>query len=140
MRQRHRCGPVIRLDNRNHFSKYSHMAIHYHNQMDRSFHALGDGTRREMISMLARNGALSANELRSPFSVSQPTISKHLKVLEQAGLVRREINGRVHLFHLETAPLQEAEDWISRHRSFWEGTLQRLETFVSASKDGKDGE
>lgn len=113
------------------------MAIHYQTSMDRSFHALGDGTRREMIAMLARNGALSANELRSPFSVAQPTISKHLKVLEKAGLVRREINGRVHLFHLETAPLREAEDWISRHRTFWEGTLQRLEKFVNAA-DGQE--
>lgn len=101
--------------------------------MDRAFHALGDGTRRQIISMLARNGAQSANQLRAPFSVAQPTISKHLKVLETAGLVRREVNGRRHLFHLETAPLQQAEDWISSHRSFWEGTLRRLDRFVTAA-------
>jgi len=107
--------------------------------MDRFFHALGDGTRREIVSMLARNGALSANDLRKPFNVAQPTISKHLKVLEKAGLVRREISGRIHHFHLETAPLEEAENWISRHRTFWQGTLQQLEDFVGASDVEEDG-
>ena len=115
------------------------MAIHYQNTMDRAFHALGDGTRRQIISMLARNGAQSANQLRAPFNVAQPSISKHLKVLETAGLVRREVTGRVHLFHLETDPLQQAEDWIASHRNFWEGTLRRLDQFVSAAglEDGQ---
>lgn len=107
--------------------------------MDRAFHALGDSTRRQIISMLARNGAQSANQLRAPFNVAQPTISKHLKVLETAGLVRREVTGRVHLFHLETDPLQQAEDWIASHRNFWEGTLRRLDRFVSAA-DQEDGQ
>ncbi|WP_422378271.1 ArsR/SmtB family transcription factor [Roseibium sp.] len=117
---------------------YSQMAIQYQVPLDRAFHALGDGTRRQMISMLASQGALSANELRAPFNVAQPTISKHLKVLEQAGLVRRQVEGRVHRFHLETAPLKEAEDWIGRHRSFWEGTLLRLEQFVTAPETDKE--
>jgi DNA-binding transcriptional ArsR family regulator len=116
------------------------MAINYQSQMDRAFHALGDQTRREMISMLASNGALSANELRKPFNVAQPTISKHLKVLETAGLVRREISGRTHRFHLETTPLKNAEDWIARHRTFWEGTLQQLENFVCSTADGENAE
>ncbi len=106
------------------------MAINYQTPLDRAFHALGDGTRRKMISMLANKGAMSAGELQAPFQVAQPTISKHLKVLETAGLVRREINGRIHRFHLEAAPMHEAEDWIARHREFWAGTLKRLEDFV----------
>jgi len=114
------------------------MAIHYQSPLDRAFHALGDGTRRELISMLANQGTLSANELRAPFHVAQPTISKHLKVLEQAGLVRREVEGRVHRFHLEPGPLREAEDWIGRHRTFWEGTLARLEDFVRESSGEED--
>ena len=114
---------------------YSHMAIQYQTALDRAFHALGDGTRRQMISMLARDGALSASQLRAPFNVAQPTISKHLKVLEMAGIVRREVVGRVHRFHLQTTRLQEAEDWISEHRGFWEGTLERLETFVCAGDE-----
>ncbi|MEM7461526.1 MAG: metalloregulator ArsR/SmtB family transcription factor [Pseudomonadota bacterium] len=106
------------------------MAINYQTPLDRAFHALGDGTRRKMISMLANKGAMSAGELQAPFKVAQPTISKHLKVLETAGLIRREIDGRVHRFHLEAAPLHEAEDWIARHREFWAGTLSQLEDFV----------
>ncbi len=106
------------------------MAIHYDSTLDRTFHALGDGTRRRMVAMLAASGTLSAGELRAPFKVAQPTVSKHLKVLEQAGLVRREVDGRVHRFRLEAAAMAEAEDWIGRHKAFWERTLARLEEFV----------
>ena len=115
------------------------MAIQYHEPLDRTFHALGDGTRREILSMLATRGSLSANELRAPFKVAQPTVSKHLKVLEQAGLVRREIEGRTHRFQLELVPIKEAEDWIVRHQKFWEGTLQRLHDFVQSADAPEDG-
>lgn len=106
------------------------MAIHYQEPLDRTFHALGDSTRRQILGMLAKQGACSANELRAPFDVAQPTISKHLKVLEQAGLVSREIDGRTHRFRLETAPLDDATGWIERHKAFWAGTLERLDAFV----------
>ena len=106
------------------------MAIHYNTSLDRTFHALGDGTRREILSLLANQGASTASELLAPFNAAQPTISKHLKVLEKAGLVKREIEGRVHRFELVTTPMDEAESWISRHKQFWEGTLSRLNTFV----------
>lgn len=111
------------------------MAIQYQTTLDRTFHALGDGTRRQIISVLAARGACSANELRAPFQVAQPTISKHLKVLEKAGLVTREIDGRTHRFRLDITPMNEAEDWIERHKVFWEGTLGRLETFLTQSED-----
>ena len=114
------------------------MAINYQSSLDRAFHALGDGTRREIVSMLARHGALSASELRAPFDAAQPTISKHIKVLEQAGLVRRQVDGRVHRFLIRTTALREAEDWIARHRQFWEGTLAQLESFVCAPGDRRD--
>lgn len=84
-----------------------------------------------MLSMLATGGALSAGELRAPFNVAQPTISKHLKVLESSGLIERQVQGRVHRFRLQAEAMRQAEDWIARHREFWEGTLQRLETFVT---------
>ena len=113
------------------------MAINYQSPLDRAFHALGDGTRRQMVSMLARQGALSATELQAPFDAAQPTISKHIKVLEQAGLVRRQVDGRVHRFLIKGRALREAEDWIARHRQFWEGTLAQLEQFVCAP-DGRD--
>lgn len=102
------------------------MAIHYHSPLDQTFHALGDPTRRAMLSMLAREGTRSATELRAPFDVAQPTISKHLKVLEKAGLVTREVDGRTHRFRLDRRPLDEAQGWIVRHQKFWEGTLDRL--------------
>ena len=114
------------------------MAIQYQQPLDRTFHALGDGTRRQILSMLATEGPQSANELRRPFDVAQPTISKHLKVLEQAGLVSREIDGRVHRFQLEVAPMKEAEDWITRHQAFWEGTLDRLEHFLATGDAAED--
>lgn len=94
--------------------------------LDRTFHALGDGTRRGMLSMLSRRGELTASELGAPFDVSQPTASKHLRVLEQAGLLERRIDGRTHRFRLVERRMREAEAWISRHRNFWEGTLERL--------------
>ena len=84
--------------------------------LDRTFHALSDGTRRGMVSMLSRRGELTASELGSPFEVSQPTASKHLRVLEQAGLLERRIDGRTHRFRLVERRMREAEAWIARHR------------------------
>lgn len=107
------------------------MAIQYQQPLDRTFHALGDGTRRRIVSMLATKGPQTANALRAPFDVAQPTISKHLKVLETAGLVKRAVEGRTHRFQLELGRLSEAEDWIAQHAAFWGGTLESLEVFVS---------
>lgn len=106
------------------------MAIDKKNTLDNTFHALGDATRREILSMLANKGACSANQLRAPFNVAQPTISKHLKVLEQAGLVRREVRGRIHRFELQLEAMNEASEWISLNRQFWENTLSRLDSFL----------
>lgn len=114
------------------------MAIQYQTPLDRTFHALGDESRRRMLTKLATDGACTASELGSPFDSAQPTISKHIKVLEKAGLVRREIDGRVHRFRLIRQPLDEAEDWIKRHKQFWESTLERLEGFVLNPDDTKD--
>lgn len=108
------------------------MAIQYQQPLDRTFHALGDPTRRQILSMLAVGGPRSANELQAPFDVAQPTISKHLKTLELAGLVGREVEGRVHRFRLVSAPLEEAESWITRHKAFWEGTLGRLDDYLDS--------
>lgn len=107
------------------------MAMQYEHTLDRIFHALGDGTRRGMLEMLARRGACSAGDLGKPFDMSQPSASKHLRVLERAGLVTRTIAGREHRFHLEAKNLAEAEQWISRHREFWEGALDRLDDVLN---------
>ncbi len=98
---------------------------------DLTFHALGDSTRRQMLSMLSQAGTLSANQLQDPFSVSQPTISKHIKVLERANLVIREVEGRVHRFHVNTGQLKQAEQWIHMHRSLWEGAFDQLDKLLA---------
>ena len=94
--------------------------------LDRTFRALADGTRRSMIHALARGEARSAGELGRQFHSAQPTISNHLKVLERAGLVERTIEGRVHRFRLRQRPLQEAGGWIARHQAFWNGAVDQL--------------
>jgi DNA-binding transcriptional ArsR family regulator len=100
--------------------------------LDRTFHALADGTRRGMIQMLSR-GPRSAGELGARFDSAQPTISRHLKVLEHAGLVERTVEGRVHRFQLKKKPLEDAARWIVRYQQFWEGALRQLDQLLSKS-------
>lgn len=111
------------------------MAIQNQTSLDYTFHALGDGTRRQMLSMLSKTGRLSANQLHEPFPVSQPTISKHIKVLERANLVTRKVEGRVHHFYINLERLKEAEKWINVHRSLWEGAFDRLEDFLAETDE-----
>jgi DNA-binding transcriptional ArsR family regulator len=99
--------------------------------LDRTFHALADGTRRSIIHTLARGGSRSAGELGRQFNSAQPTVSKHLKVLEQAALIERTVEGRVHRFHLRRKPLQDAERWITRHQAFWTGAVEQLDRLLS---------
>jgi DNA-binding transcriptional ArsR family regulator len=98
--------------------------------LDRTFRALADGTRRSMIHVLARGEARSAGELGRQFRSAQPTISNHLKVLERAGLVERTIEGRIHRFRLRQRPLQEAGGWIARHQAFWNGAVDQLDRLL----------
>jgi DNA-binding transcriptional ArsR family regulator len=99
--------------------------------LDRIFHALADGTRRSMIDVLSQDHEGSASELGRRFRSAQPTISKHLKVLELAGLVERRIDGRTHRFRLRQPPLQEAGAWIARHQAFWTGAMAQLDAVLS---------
>ena len=116
------------------------MAIQYTDNLDRTFHALGDASRRHMLSVLAARGACTAGELGELFDSAQPTISKHLRVLEEAQLVMRRVEGRRHLFSLTPARLHEARSWMDRHLAFWEGSLDQLAKLLDdlrydASKD-----
>ena len=111
------------------------MAIQYQDQLDRTFHALGDGTRRRMLALLSKRGECTAGDLGEPFEIAQPSVSKHIRVLEQAGLVARRVEGRVHRFRLVVTPLEEAQDWIARHRDFWEGTLDSLGELLDSMKE-----
>ena len=114
------------------------MAIKYENSLDRTFHALGDGTRRKILSILAQGGQRSASELREPFDSAQPTVSKHLKVLESAGLVHREVRGRAHLFSINLQGFLEAEEWLTRHKSLWEGAMDQLADFLGETKSSEE--
>jgi DNA-binding transcriptional ArsR family regulator len=103
--------------------------------LDRTFRALADGTRRSMVHALARGRPRSAGELGRRFRSAQPTISKHLKVLEEAGLVVRTVEGRIHRFRLRRKPLRDAETWLSRHQAFWNGAVAQLDRLLSTEAD-----
>lgn len=98
-------------------------------QLDQVFFALSDSTRRAIVGRLAA-GSTTVGELSEPFAVSKPAISKHMKVLERAGLISRQIQGRQHLCDLNPRALEEARDWISFHRDFWENRLDELEKLL----------
>jgi len=100
-----------------------------------TFHALSDGTRRSMIRVLAAGRPRSAGELGRHFRSAQPTISKHLKVLERAGLIERTVEGRVHRFHLRQKPLKAAESWIARQQKFWTGAVDQLDRLLQETSD-----
>jgi DNA-binding transcriptional ArsR family regulator len=97
--------------------------------LDAVFHALADRTRRRLVDRLSR-GPCCVSELAAPFSISLAAISKHLDVLEQAGVVRRERQGRFQRCVLAPGALDDARDFIDRYRAFWEGTLDELADFV----------
>jgi DNA-binding transcriptional ArsR family regulator len=99
--------------------------------LDQTFRALSDATRRSMIRALARGEARSAGDLGRDFRSAQPTISKHLRVLEEAGLVVRTVEGRVHRFRLRRRPLREAEAWLARHQSLWTGAVAQLDRLLA---------
>lgn len=114
------------------------MAIYCEFTLNKVFHALGDSTRRDMLSMLAKSQQLTATELAEPFDIAQPTASKHIKVLEQSALIERTIQGRTHYFQLKPDTLDLAQTWINHHRVFWSGSFNRLEQLIKAQPE--DGE
>ena len=93
------------------------------------FHALGDATRRQMLRELAR-GEQSVGQLAQPFAISLAAASKHIKVLESAGLIRREVRGRTHLCRLDPGPLATAHEWLSFYERFWTAGLDILERLL----------
>jgi DNA-binding transcriptional ArsR family regulator len=97
--------------------------------LDRTFGALADPTRRRILAQLAQ-GDECVTDLARPHAMSLAAVSKHLIVLEKAGLVRRRRNGRVHSLALEAKPMQEAQAWIDRYRKFWEGNLDQFEKYL----------
>lgn len=112
-------------------------------QLDAVFHALGDPTRRGMLARLA-GGERTVGELAAPFDMSLAAASKHIKALENAGLVRRTVTGRTHRCRLEARPLAEAHRWLSIYEKFWNSRLDVLEDLLrqedSHKNEGDDDE
>lgn len=98
--------------------------------LDRIFSALSDSTRRSILERLA-TGQASVTELAEPFDMSLPAISKHLGVLERAGLLVREKDGRVRRCTLKAAPMRDAAQWIARYRAFWEDQFDALDEYLN---------
>lgn len=115
--------------------------VKYISQLDATFAALADPTRRAILARLTQRDA-TVTELAEPFSVSLPAISKHLRVLERAGLLKQDREGRIRRCRLEAAPMKAAAEWIERYRRFWTQQLDALaeyfeqpdETQTDASK------
>src|SRR5947209_8666063 len=102
-------------------------------RLDTTFHALSDPTRRGMLARLAL-GDKSIGELAGPVAMSFAGASKHVRVLEQAGLVARRKHGRTHVIRLEAGPLREAEQWLRQWEKFWNVRLDQLEVAIKAGK------
>jgi DNA-binding transcriptional ArsR family regulator len=98
-------------------------------RLSMTFHALSDPTRRAILARLA-NGPASVNELAAPFSISLPAVSKHLKVLERAQLIKRGKEAQWRPCELKAAPLKEADAWIEQYRAMWEGRFDRLDAYL----------
>jgi DNA-binding transcriptional ArsR family regulator len=102
-------------------------------QLDRTFAALADPTRRAILARLARGDA-SVTELAEPFEMSLPAVSKHLKVLERAGLIARSRERQLRPARLAAGPLKEVADWAERYRRFWEESYDRLDEYLEELK------
>ena len=109
-------------------------------RFDAVFAALADPTRRSIVRRLA-DGEATVLELAEPFPISLPAISRHLKVLEQAGLISRGREAQWRPCKLEPAPLKDLDTWLDRYRRFWEGSFDRLDTYLKTitKGDGNDG-
>jgi DNA-binding transcriptional ArsR family regulator len=105
------------------------MAMIATKRLDATFAALADPTRRAILARLA-SGEATVNELAEPFAISQPAISRHLKVLEQAGLISRGIDAQRRPRRLEAEPLAEASAWLENYRRFWEESFERLDSLL----------
>jgi DNA-binding transcriptional ArsR family regulator len=98
--------------------------------LDNTFAALADPTRRAILARLASGGEASVNELAEPFEMTLPAVSKHLKVLERAGLISRGRRAQSRPCRLEAAPLREVADWVEHYRRFWEQSFDRLDDYL----------
>src|SRR5271156_3806471 len=108
--------------------------------LDSTFAALSDATRRGILARLARQGETSVSELAAPYKMSLPAVSKHLRVLEGAGLVKRHKDGRVHRCRLVAEPMKDAAAWIEHYRQFWESQFDSLARYLEESQEEEDSQ
>jgi len=107
----------------------SYLATARSSRLDATFAALADPTRRAILARLAR-GEASVNDLAKPFNMSQPAVSKHLKVLERAGLISKTLDKQRRPRRLEPAPLKDASAWLEKYAKFWEARFDRLDVVL----------
>jgi len=117
------------VDNYAHAPIFNHMVELNAYALDTVFHALGDATRRQMLQDLAK-GERTVSQLAEPFEISLAAASKHIKALENAGLIRREVRGRVHICRLEAEPLANAHEWLAFYEQFWTSRLNVLDRLL----------
>ena len=118
---------------------FNQMVKYQRRELDTTFGALADATRRGILEQLA-GGESSVTELAQPFDISLPAISKHLRVLERAGLLNQEKDGRVRRCRLDAGPMKEASDWISRYQRFWEQQLDSLASYLEKLQNDQSPE
>jgi DNA-binding transcriptional ArsR family regulator len=107
--------------------------------LDRTFAALGDPTRREILSRLEQDRSLSVSALAQPLPIKLPTVLKHLNVLSDAGLIRRTKCGRTVTVEILPDPLRDAMEWLSRYERFWSSSLDRLAVYAEARMAEREG-
>jgi DNA-binding transcriptional ArsR family regulator len=110
--------------------------VKYSTSLNTTFGALSDPTRRTILTTLQR-GHASVTELARPYDISMPAILKHLRVLEQAGLIEQKKTGRVRMCRLTVAPMQQAADWLALYRVFWDNQLDNLGKFLERTDPNK---
>lgn len=103
--------------------------------LDKTFAALAHPTRRAILTRLAQNGSASVTDLAEPFDVSLMAVSKHLKVMDEAGLIRREKDGRVHRCSFDPASIEVASNWIEDHRKYWTQQLDSLAVYLEGPRN-----
>jgi DNA-binding transcriptional ArsR family regulator len=114
--------------------KYFPAALHA--SLNATFGALSDPTRRAILVRLSQ-GESTVKALAAPFAMSLPAVSKHLRILETAGLLKREIDGRAHRCRLDADPLKEASVWLDHYRRFWEAQFDALQEFLESTEEEK---
>ena len=118
---------------------FNFMVEYRTSQLDSVFHALGDATRRQMLAQLA-SGEHTVSQLAEPYAMSLAAASKHIKALEVAGLVKRDVRGRTHVCSLQPGPLANAHQWLAFYEIFWTNRLDALEVLLKNEDKSKSGE